>query len=186
MDIYVYDTDFNIVNSPDTEVGSLTQQEIIVTHKYIVDTEEVGHFDVITEYPNGGKDVEWVVDVEEQGHWETRCNDGELFKDYPKPIPDDWPHDQEITDFFSFYLYTPYTDAELEEIAKQKVEMERQAQILELKAKLADTDYIIIKMSEYSISGTEIPEDDAARYAEIIKQREQWRTQINELEGETA
>lgn len=34
------------------------------------------------------------------------------------------------------------------------------------------------------MSGVEMPEDDAQRYAEIMKQREEWRKQINELEAQ--
>ena len=47
--------------------------------------------------------------------------------------------------------------------------------IVELKANLAATDYAIIKIAE----GVATAED----YADVIAQRRQWRTEINELEG---
>lgn len=48
-------------------------------------------------------------------------------------------------------------------------------QIAELKAKLAATDYAVIKIAEGAATAEE--------YAEIIAQRQQWRSEINELEN---
>lgn len=56
-----------ILNNPDLEKGYLKDDKIIT--KTIPATEEVpeqGHYETIKEYENGGKDVEWVVDVEGQ------------------------------------------------------------------------------------------------------------------------
>lgn len=50
------------------------------------------------------------------------------------------------------------------------------AEIAELKQKLSDSDYAIIKIAE----GAATPEE----YADIIAQRAIWRTRINELEKE--
>lgn len=55
---------------------------------------------------------------------------------------------------------------------------EKECAILDLKKKLADTDYIACKIAEGAATLEE--------YAEIIAQREEWRTQINELMGEVA
>lgn len=55
-------------------------------------------------------------------------------------------------------------------------------QISLLKAKLEETDYIVTKLAEAQVTGRSIPEEDADRYAEILLQREEWRSQINELE----
>lgn len=44
-----------------------------------------------------------------------------------------------------------------------------------LKQKLADSDYAIIKIAEGAATREE--------YADVIKQRAEWRTQINELEA---
>ena len=46
------------------ELGYLRPESIIsIHHKPIEETKEIGHYEVIAEYPNGGKDVIWVIDV---------------------------------------------------------------------------------------------------------------------------
>lgn len=46
------------------ELGYLRPESIIsIHHEAIEETKEVGHYEVIAEYPNGGKDVKWVIDV---------------------------------------------------------------------------------------------------------------------------
>ena len=46
------------------ELGYLKPESIIsIHHEAIEETKEVGHYEVIAEYPNGGKDVTWVIDV---------------------------------------------------------------------------------------------------------------------------
>ena len=47
--------------------------------------------------------------------------------------------------------------------------------IAELKQKLADTDYIVVKIAEGSATKEE--------YSEKILERKEWRLEINELEG---
>ena len=61
------ETKTQVIESPDFKKGYVKQDTLIV--KIIPATEEVqeqGHWETIMEYPNGGKDVEWVVDVEGQ------------------------------------------------------------------------------------------------------------------------
>ena len=55
-------------------------------------------------------------------------------------------------------------------------DQKKECTILDLKRKLADTDYIACKIAEGAATLEE--------YAEIRAQREEWRTQINELMGE--
>lgn len=55
-------------------------------------------------------------------------------------------------------------------------DQKKECTILDLKKKLADTDYIACKIAEGAATLEE--------YAEIRAQREEWRTQINELMGE--
>lgn len=57
-------------------------------------------------------------------------------------------------------------------------------QIEELKRKLADTDYVVVKVSESMAIGQQLSDEEADRYADIIIQRQQWREQINALEAE--
>lgn len=54
-----------ILDNPDLKMGWLKEDRVVI--KTIPATEEIqeqGHYVTIMEYPNGGKDVEWVVDVE--------------------------------------------------------------------------------------------------------------------------
>lgn len=55
-------------------------------------------------------------------------------------------------------------------------------QIEALKAKLKETDYIVTKIYEASVTEKALPEEEVVRYADIIEQRRSWRAQINELE----
>ena len=46
------------------ELGYLKPESIIsIHHEATGEVEEVGHYEIIAEYPNGGKDVKWVIDV---------------------------------------------------------------------------------------------------------------------------
>lgn len=69
------------------------------------------------------------------------------------------------------------------ELVHEPIVISAQAQIAELKQKLADTDYTVIKVYESMVTGEALPDEDAERYAEIIEQRKAWRVQINELEA---
>ena len=53
-----------------------------------------------------------------------------------------------------------------------------QQEIWELKEKLSETDYKILKCSEASLLGQELPYDLDA----VVSERDGWRAQINELE----
>ena len=53
-----------------------------------------------------------------------------------------------------------------------------QQKIWELKAKLSETDYKILKCTEASLRGQELPYDLDA----VVSERDGWRAQINELE----
>lgn len=69
------------------------------------------------------------------------------------------------------------------ELVHEPIAMSVQAQIAELKQKLLDTDYTVIKVYEAMVTGEALPDEDAERYAEVIEQRKAWRIQINELEA---
>lgn len=184
-----FDKEMNLIESPNLQKGYLTIETVELTWNYVLESEEEGHWEVIAEYPEtGGKDVEWVVDVPEVGHWAAKYDDGTLvnMEDYDgEERPDEsWDKTVVYTTPWTYQLYTPYTKEELEQIAAENAENERLNKIADYKTKLADTDYILTKMVEYNVSNTPMPEEDAARYAEIINQRAQWRAEINRLEGE--
>ncbi len=82
------------------------------------------------------------------------------------------------------YINGKYIELTQEEIQQKKAEQEafektkefKQMKIAELKQNLTDTDYAIIKIAEGSATAEE--------YSEIIKQRKEWREEINRLESE--
>ena len=46
------------------ELGFLQPESIVSIHHDAAEAvEETGHYEVIAEYPNGGKDVAWIIDV---------------------------------------------------------------------------------------------------------------------------
>ena len=58
----------------DTNKGYLVDDRLLVAHhKAIEPVEEIGHYQVVKEYANGGKEVKWVIDtpgVEAQEAWD--------------------------------------------------------------------------------------------------------------------
>ena len=58
------DENGNFIPKPDPSSGLGEEKQIFIAHH---DAEEevpdIGHYKVVAEYPNGGKDVEWIVDV---------------------------------------------------------------------------------------------------------------------------
>ena len=52
------------ITSPDLSLGYLVQEEMFVAHHEAVKAvEEQWHYETVKVYPNGGKDVEKVIDV---------------------------------------------------------------------------------------------------------------------------
>lgn len=49
--------------SPDLSLGWLEDKNQTIHHDAVEGVEEVSHYETIAEYPNGGKDVQKVVDV---------------------------------------------------------------------------------------------------------------------------
>ena len=52
-----------VVENPDLTLGYLTTSTEEITHPAVEGVEEQWHWDTLTEYPNGGKDVQKVIDV---------------------------------------------------------------------------------------------------------------------------
>lgn len=85
----VYDQNGNPLEEYDLDRGYLKEEARTVHHDAVEGVEEQGHYETVREYPNGGKDVEWIVDepgVEAKDAW-----------------------DEETT----VYVYVPYTAEEL-------------------------------------------------------------------------
>lgn len=61
-----------VVENPDLTLGYLTTSTEEITHPTVEGVEEQWHWETVTEYPNGGKDVQKVVDrpgVKAQAAW---------------------------------------------------------------------------------------------------------------------
>ena len=52
-----------VVENPDLTLGYLTTSTEEVTHPAVEGVEEQWHWETLTEYPNGGKDVQKIIDV---------------------------------------------------------------------------------------------------------------------------
>ena len=52
-----------VVENPDLTLGYLTGSTEEITHPAVEGVEEQWHWETVTEYPNGGKDVQKVIDV---------------------------------------------------------------------------------------------------------------------------
>ena len=90
------------------------------------------------------------------------------------------------------YGYTQITEEEFNELSnkryepteEQKAKIEKARQIAELKKKLADTDYIVLKIAEAQADGdTKTVAELKTTYATELANRKTWREQINKLEG---
>lgn len=129
------------IQSYDEALGYLVDDRILIRHHEATEAvEEQGHYEVAKLYPNGGKDLKWVVDVEE-----VKAKDA-------------------YDEYEDILRYIPYPQEYLIE-----------TKISDLKQKLADTDYMILKIVEGSST--------LAECADIIAKRRAWRKEVNELGG---
>lgn len=93
-EIKVYDQYGNQIESWDEAAGWLKPSTQTVHHEAVEAVEEVWHWEVLKEYPNGGRDVARIVDVPGVAAMEA------------------WDEEMPI------YIYTPYTQEELDEMNK--------------------------------------------------------------------
>lgn len=184
----VFDNEMNYIESPDLDLGYLTIKTARLIWNYILESEEEGHYETIQEYPNGGKDVEWIVDVPEVGHWETKYEDGTLVDmehyDGDEQPDESWDHTVEYTTHWDYNLYTLYTSEELEQITKEKEKEQLLIQLGDLEQKMYESDAVVMQIVEQQILGVEVMDADAQHYAEVIAQRMDWRSQIAELKSQ--
>lgn len=85
-----------LTEEPNLELGYLKEDTLTIHHESVIGVEEQGHWITIAEYPNGGKDVEWVVDVEGVESKEAFDETEEIF------------------------VYIPYSEEQLLEIKKER------------------------------------------------------------------
>lgn len=94
----IYDENMQPIENPDLMKGWLELKKRTVEHAAIIGVKEAGHYEVIAEYPNGGKDIAWVIDVPEvkaQKAWS-----------------------EEVV----YQVYHPYTQEELDKMAEPTAE----------------------------------------------------------------
>lgn len=93
----IFDLNNNELTNVNEALGKLVDDKLLIaTHDAIEAVEEQWHYEIIAEYPNGGKDIEKVIDVagvEARAAWEE-------YEDIKR--------------------YIPYTEEELAEIDKHK------------------------------------------------------------------
>ena len=69
----IYDTNgIPLQTEPDLTKGWLRDETRTIHHEAVQGVKEVGHYETVFEYDNGGKDVVWVVDtpgVEARDEW---------------------------------------------------------------------------------------------------------------------
>jgi hypothetical protein len=92
----ILDQQGNEILNPDLEKGYLKSDKLTIHHDAVTAVAEQSHLKVVRTYPNGGKDVEKVIDVPGV----LGCDAYDTYEDIQR--------------------YIPYTPAELAEIEKQK------------------------------------------------------------------
>lgn len=109
----IYDENNVELFEPDFSLGHLVEDRIFIAHHESVKAvAEEGHWETVAEYPNGGKDVAWIVDV-------------------PKvEAKEAWDEYEDIL------RYIPFTEEELAQIEEANSKPTTDQQIAELKEAL--------------------------------------------------
>lgn len=174
---------------PDFENGCLTKKEFIYIYKFFIEKEAVTEERVIAEYPNGGKDVEFIEVQPAEGYWEILDLDGNKL---------DWPIDETIVDSLDKnrpnkvrtegYIFHKYDEQEKIEYLEKKIEMEKENQIFMLKNELDSSDYITAKFVDRLLTLDNIEdlpvliEEFREEYSDALITRQEQRDEINLLE----
>lgn len=94
----IYDEQGNVLENYDLTLGHIETHTRTVEHEAVEAVGEVSHYEVIAEYPNGGKDVKKVVDV--------------------PAVPGREAWDEEI----QYGVYIPYTEEEMAQMNQPTME----------------------------------------------------------------
>lgn len=105
----IYNENMEMIENPDLSLGYLKDSTRTEHHEAVEGVQEKWHYEVIREYPNGGKDIQKVIDV--------------------KGVQAKAAWDEEIP----IQIYIPYTQEELEamEAERNKPTQEDRIQLLE-------------------------------------------------------
>lgn len=173
---------------PDLDDGELIDHVFEINYRYIVDVEAVKEKRVIKEYPNGGKDVEFVEVSPEEGHWVIEDLEGHIL---------DWPVDEEMISSMDKYrnnvlkidgyIYRQYTQPEKTEYLLMKTQAENEVLRMNLQQQLDASDFIAAKFVDRLLlldSLDELPaliEEFRRKYKTSLEIRQTQRDEINQL-----
>lgn len=114
----IYNQLWEVIESPDLDLGYLQETARLIIHRYEVLQKEVGHYETVKVFENGGEDVKWIIDIPEEGKWIT-LDENSMEIDYNTDFLEKAPRDRDIKNIEKCYIYIPYT---LEELNKQEEE----------------------------------------------------------------
>ena len=120
----IYNEQMEHIENPDLTLGYLRSGTRTVHHEAVEGVTEVWHYETVDEYPNGGKDVQKVVDVpgvEAQAAW-----------------------DEEI----HIQIYVPYTQEELDRMESERNKPTTEERIQQLEAQNEALLECLLEMSE--------------------------------------
>lgn len=109
----IYNENMELIENPDLTLGYLKRSTRTVHHEAVQGVEEKWHYETIREYPNGGKDIQKVIDIEGVEAKEA------------------W--DEEIP----IQIYIPYTQEELDAMEAERNKPTQEQRIAALEAQLA-------------------------------------------------
>ena len=120
----IYNENMEHIENPDLTLGYLKSGTRVEHHNAIEGVTEVWHYETIAEYPNGGKDVQRVVDVpgvEAKPAW-----------------------DEEIP----IQIYVPYTQEELDRMEAEMNKPTTEERVAQLEAQNETLLECLLEMSE--------------------------------------
>ena len=120
----IYNENMERIENPDLTLGYLKPGTRTEHHEAVEGIEEVWHYETVTEYPNGGKDIRKVIDVPGAA---------------AKPA---W--DEEI----AIQIYVPYTQEELDRMEAERNKPTTEERIQQLEAKNEMLLECLLEMSE--------------------------------------
>lgn len=108
----IYNQNMERIENPDLSLGYLKPSTRTEHHEAVEGVQERWHYEVIKEYPNGGKEVQKVIDV--------------------PGVPAQPAWDEEIP----IQIYIPYTQEELDRIEEEKNKPTQEERITQLEEEL--------------------------------------------------
>lgn len=112
----------------------------------------------------------------------TRLDESEVEEGWI--VVEDYPQELIFDPFHWYYINGEFVFWSEEEQRQDALVREKQRRLGELKTNLANTDYIITKITEAQTLGNYVVADLIEEYNETLQNRMAWREEINILERE--